>query len=144
MVLAAPGSLTAQASPDANDVLNIPQDITIFGQDDPNNRKATAIVNGHVITGTDVDQRLALVISASRNEISAEEMQRLRMQVLRNLIDETLQIQEAKAPEIEISRDEIEQTYARVASQEFGSDMAAMAKVPTESAEGRERGGWYG
>src|SRR3546814_6932000 len=85
-----PVSLAAQASPAANDPLNIPQDITIFGLDDPNNRKATAIVNGHVITGTDVDQRLALVISASRNEISAEEMQRLRMQVLRNLIDETL------------------------------------------------------
>ncbi len=28
---------------------------------DPNVRKATAIVNGEVITETDVDQRLALV-----------------------------------------------------------------------------------
>ncbi|OGS47589.1 MAG: peptidylprolyl isomerase, partial [Erythrobacter sp. RIFCSPHIGHO2_12_FULL_63_10] len=126
--LAAPVSLSAQASPGADDPLNIPQNIMIFGQDDPNNRKATAIVNGHVITGTDVDQRVALVVSASRNEISAEEMQRLRMQVLRNLIDETLQIQEAKAQEIEIARDEIEQTYARVASQNFGTDIGAMDK----------------
>src|SRR3546814_3452897 len=55
-------------------------------------------------------------------------MQRLRRQVLRNLVDETLQIQEAKTQEIEISRSEIDQTYARVASQNFGSDLAAMDK----------------
>ena len=54
----------------------------------PNLRTATAIVNGHVITGTDVDQRVALVTSASNNELSVEELRRLRMQVLRNLIDE--------------------------------------------------------
>jgi len=35
--------------------------------------------------------------------------------VLRNLIDETLQIQEAAAQKIDVSQEEIEQTYARVA-----------------------------
>ncbi|WP_427965936.1 peptidylprolyl isomerase [Altererythrobacter sp.] len=121
-----PANISAQSAPAADDPLGIPQNITIMGHDDPNNRTATAIVNGQVITGTDIDQRVALVVSASQNEISEEEMNRLRMQVLRNLIDETLQIQEAKAQEIEVSQAEIDQTYARVASQNFGPDIEKM------------------
>ena len=108
------------------DPLGLPSNITIFGKDDPNNRVATAIVNGHVLTGTDVDQRLALLLSASKNEVSAEEMQQLRMQVLRNLIDETLQVQEAKFQEIEVTQAEIDQAYARVAAQNFGNDPSRM------------------
>ena len=42
--------------------LNIPTNLQIFGKLDPNVRKPTAIVNDTVITGTDVDQRLALTI----------------------------------------------------------------------------------
>ena len=40
--------------------LDIPQNLQIFGKVDPSIRKPTAIVNGAVITGTDVDQRVAL------------------------------------------------------------------------------------
>ena len=64
--------------------------------------KATAIVNGDVITQTDVDQRLALLAIANGGQIPAEEVERLRQQVLRNLIDETLEIQAAKAEKIEV------------------------------------------
>ncbi|MGH6781489.1 MAG: SurA N-terminal domain-containing protein, partial [Sphingomonadaceae bacterium] len=95
--------------------LNLPKDLTIFGPSDPSVRKATAIVNGAIITDTDVDQRLALVVAANGGKISAEERERLRLQVLRNLIDETLQIQEAKANEITITKAEIDQTFQRVA-----------------------------
>ncbi|HEX7875014.1 MAG TPA: peptidylprolyl isomerase [Sphingobium sp.] len=95
--------------------LNLPKDVTIFGKSDPNLRKATAIVNGRIITGTDVDQRLALMLAANGGKISAEEKERLRVQVLRNLIDETLQIQEAAANDIKIAKEEIEQSYERVA-----------------------------
>ena len=83
--------------------LDIPDELTIFGKNDPNVRRATAIVNGDIITGTDVSQRLALIVAANGGEVSEEEKQRLRLQVLRNLIDETLQIQEAEANEISIS-----------------------------------------
>ena len=38
---------------------------TNFGKADPDRRTATAVVNGFVITGTDIDQRVALVTSAS-------------------------------------------------------------------------------
>ena len=100
----------------ATQQLNLPKDVTIFGKSDPNVRKATAIVNGRIITGTDVDQRLALIITANGGKVSAEEKERLRVQVLRNLIDETLQIQEAAAHDIKIDKAEIDQSYERVAA----------------------------
>ncbi len=106
--------------------LNLPSNIALLGQNDPNTRKPTAVVNGQIITGTDVDQRAALVVAASKGEIAGEELQRLRTQVLRNLIDETLQIQEAKAQEIEVNQAEVDQTYARVAAQNFGQNVSAM------------------
>lgn len=96
--------------------LNLPATINTIGKVDPQVRKATAIVNGDVITGTDVDHRLALVIIANSGRVSEEERERLRVQVLRNLIDESLQIQEAKANEITISKEEVAQSFNRVAS----------------------------
>jgi peptidyl-prolyl cis-trans isomerase SurA len=97
--------------------LNLPKDITVFGTFDPKVRKATAIVNGDIITDTDVDQRLALVLLANEgSSISDEERDRLRLQVLRNLIDETLQIQEAKSAEVSVSQNEVDEAFTRVAS----------------------------
>jgi len=96
--------------------LNIPKDITVFGNKDPNIRTATAIVNGTIITQTDVEQRLALVIAANGGTLPDEERERLRLQVLRNLIDETLQIQEATAQKVEVAPEEVQQTYDRVAA----------------------------
>ncbi|MEJ2410087.1 MAG: peptidylprolyl isomerase [Novosphingobium sp.] len=104
----------------------IPDDVKIFGNDNPNVRRATAVVNGDVITGTDVDQRLALIVAANKGKISDDQMKRLRLQVLRNLIDETLQIQEAKASDIKVSQAEIDQSYARVAAQNFNQNTSAM------------------
>ena len=94
--------------------LNIPANPQFLGGDDPTVRKATAIVNGHVITGTDLDQRLALTIFSIREsgtEVTPEELQRLRLQVLRNLVDETLQIQAAEAKEIKIDQKVVDRAY---------------------------------
>jgi peptidyl-prolyl cis-trans isomerase SurA len=100
---------TAGGPPPGN--LNIPANPRFFGGD-ATVRKATAIVNGDIITGTDVDQRMALVLIAnSAANITPEEMQRLREQVLRNLVDETLQIQAAKAQDIKVEPREIENYY---------------------------------
>lgn len=106
--------------------LDIPSDIMLIGKNDPNNRSATAVVNGTVITGTDVDQRVALLVAASQGELSPEELQRVKMQVFRNLIDETLQIQEAAAQEIPVTRAEVDQRYSEVAAQSFGTNIAQM------------------
>lgn len=105
--------------------LNIPEKLTIFGQDNPNVRRATAVVNGDIITGTDVNHRLALIVAANGGTVSDEERQRLRLQVLRNLIDETLQIQEAEANEISIAESEVESTFQQVAQQNFKQDINA-------------------
>ncbi len=82
---------------------------------DPNVRKATAIVNGDVITDTDVAQRLNLVLAANQIKVGEDERMRLRLQVLRNLIDEKLQIQEAAQHEVTISEPEVDQAFTRVA-----------------------------
>jgi peptidyl-prolyl cis-trans isomerase SurA len=122
----------AAAQTAATTGLNLPRDITFFGKSDPHIHKATAIVNGTIITDTDIDQRLALVLAANGGKIAGEERDRLRLQVLRNLIDEALQIQEAKGNEITISPAEIDQTFARVAGnfkrvpKDFGAYLASV------------------
>lgn len=113
--------MTSAANP-----LDIPDDFTFFNNDNPNERSATAMVNGYVITGTDIEQRVALVTATSENEISEAELQRLRVQVLRNLIDETLKIQAAEAQEMPIDDAQIEQTYQRLAAQNFGESPGRM------------------
>lgn len=95
--------------------LDLP-DMAMMGAVDPHVRKATAIVNGSIITDTDVDHRLALVMIANSGRVSDEERQVLRLQVLRNLIDEMLQIQEAGENEVTIPQSEVDQAYARVSS----------------------------
>lgn len=124
MPVAAPAQTVAV--PTADNPFGLPADITLFGKADPDQRSATAIVNGFVITGTDIDQRTALVTAASESPISEEEMLRLRVQVLRNLIDETLKIQAAGAAEMAVSREEVEQTYQQLAAQNFAGDPSKM------------------
>jgi len=129
-LMAAPLPAIAQVqadAPEAGNPLGLPESVTLLGESNPNVRTATAVVNGDVITGTDVDQRVALVTAANDHELSAEDFQRLKMQVLRNLIDETLQIQEAAAQEIEVTDQEVEQRYNAVAQQNFGQKDGAMA-----------------
>ena len=96
--------------------LKLPENAQIFGNAMPSVVKATAIVNGEVITPTDIDQRAALLVIANGGQISADELQRLREQVLRNLIDETLQIQAAKTEKIDIKASDIDRTIQRVAA----------------------------
>lgn len=118
MALSAPlvGQTVQDEQEEVSGGLNIPKDVTVFGNRDPNIRTATAIVNGTIITQTDIDQRLALVVAANGGKIPEEEKERLRLQVLRNLIDETLQIQEADAQKIDVAKEEVQQTFDRVAA----------------------------
>ena len=104
----------------------LPENPVIFGKNDPNHRTATVIINGEVITGTDIDQRVALIVAASGGKIGEEELVRLRQQVLRNLMDESLQIQEARAQELSIDDAEIDASYERIARQNFGQEPKAL------------------
>ena len=114
--------LIAQTASDAmasEPNLDIPEGQQLFGKNDPNVRRATAQVNGEIITGTDIDHRLALIVAANENKLPPEELARFRAQILTNLIDETLQIQEAAANEIEVTDAEVNQYFDRVAQQNF-------------------------
>jgi peptidyl-prolyl cis-trans isomerase SurA len=107
-----------QAPPPVNSSqsLHLPQNLELFGTRMPSVIKATAIVNGDVITQTDVQQRLALLAIANGNDIPADQVDALRQQVLRNLIDETLQIQAAKSEKIDVKKSDIDRTVERVAA----------------------------
>ena len=56
---------------------------------------------------------------------------------MRNLIDESIQIQEAKTQDLEVKDEEVEQSYARVAQQNFGQNTKALdaylAKIGSSS-----------
>lgn len=95
--------------------LNIPGNVQFIGRTEPGVRKATAIVNGDVITGSDVDQRTNLLIATENIQLPPAEMERFRAQVLRNLIDEAIQIQAAQQQDMTVSDQEVEQYYARFA-----------------------------
>ena len=110
----------AQTVPDSEvptTSLNIPGNVKLYGDDKPNVYRPSATVNGEIITATDIEQRMALIRIANNSvALPAEEEQRLRQQVFSNLIDEKLQIQEAKAAKIEIDENVINQQFARLAA----------------------------
>ncbi|MFN7717731.1 MAG: peptidylprolyl isomerase [Sphingomonadaceae bacterium] len=113
-------------APESN--LDIPEGQKLFGKNDPNVRRATAQVNGEIITGTDIDHRLALIVAANDNKLPPEEIARFRAQILTNLIDETLQIQEAAANEIEVTEAEVNQYFGRIAQQNFNRPASEVEK----------------
>ena len=119
-----------QATPPTN--LDLPANLQIFGKLDPNIRKPTAVVNDSVITGTDVDQRVALIAVANSAKLTGDERDRLKLQVLRALIDETLEIQEAKTEEVVIAAADINESYGRVAKN-LGKTPAALGPFLREN-----------
>lgn len=107
----------------STDTFNFPENLTILGKTDLKERRPTATVNGTVITGTDVDQRVALLLAVNDvsdpAEVPEAELKDLRLRVLRALIDETLQIQAAAAQEMPVAPEEVAQGYARQAAERF-------------------------
>ena len=69
--------------------------------------RIAAIVNDEVISGFDVEQRLRLLVASSGVQPTADDLRRLRSQVVRTLIDEKLQAQEARFYEVDVGEDEI-------------------------------------
>ena len=67
-----------------------------------------AVVNDQVISLYDVDQRVDLFFATSGIQKSPEMTERMREQVLRSLVDEKLQMQEATRVEIQIEEQKFE------------------------------------
>lgn len=76
-----------------------------------------AIVNDEVISQLDVEDRLSLIALSTSIELNDDNRAKLSAQVLRNLIDEKLQLQEARKLGINVSDAEITAASARLAAQ---------------------------
>lgn len=72
-----------------------------------NSLRAAAIVNEDIITLYDLEQRIQLVMMSSNLPDNMETRSRMTQQILRHLIDERLQIQEAQHQHISVSQAEI-------------------------------------
>lgn len=74
-----------------------------------------AIVNDAVISKYDLDQRVRLVVATSGIQPTRENIERIREQVLRSLVDEKLQMQEAERLELEIEDEEVDESITGIA-----------------------------
>lgn len=79
--------------------------------------RIAAIVNDDIISMYDLVSRLRMVIVTSRLPDTPEVRQRLVPQVLRSLIDEQLQLQEAKRLNLSVSEREIDRAIAQLEQQ---------------------------
>ena len=76
-----------------------------------------AVVNDEVVSAYDLEQRVALIVSSTGVDGSGDAGKRLREQVLRTLIDEKLQMQEAKRLEVVADPKEVDETLSSIAEQ---------------------------
>jgi peptidyl-prolyl cis-trans isomerase SurA len=77
--------------------------------------RAAAVVNDEVVSILDLRMRMKLVALTSGLANEPEQIRRLAPQVLRNLINERLQLQEARRLEIEVTESEIRDASRRIA-----------------------------
>ena len=83
----------------------------VSGLDD----RIAVVVNDGLITSGDIHARLRLALMSSGLPATPEVEQRLLPQIVRGLIDEQLQLQEAKRLDITVPAAEIDKTLARIA-----------------------------
>ncbi|HEX9488826.1 MAG TPA: peptidylprolyl isomerase [Stellaceae bacterium] len=79
--------------------------------------RIAAIVNDEVVSLNDLGNRLQLVMRSSGIEDTPQNRGRISTQVLRSLIDEKLQMQEAKRLNITVTPEELEQAFGRIEQQ---------------------------
>ncbi|MBI1774839.1 MAG: peptidylprolyl isomerase [Proteobacteria bacterium] len=84
--------------------------------------RIAAVVNDEAISARDLDSRLRLVMVTSGIPDTRQERQRISLQVLRNLIDERLQLQEAKRLNIAVTEQDLTDAVHRI---EGSNNMAA-------------------
>jgi peptidyl-prolyl cis-trans isomerase SurA len=74
-----------------------------------------AVVNDKIVSQYDLQQRIKLIMATSGIPNTPENVSRIRAQVLRGLIDESLEIQEAKRLEVSVTQEEIDQQLNGIA-----------------------------
>lgn len=76
-----------------------------------------AVVNDEIISNFDLEQRIRLVLSSSGAKATAQQKNQLKSQVLTGLVDERLQIQEARRLNIDVRDDEIDGAVSIIENQ---------------------------
>ncbi len=91
-----------------------------------------ATVNKDAISEADVNNRMSLILASSGIQNTKENREKVKPQALSLLIEEQLKIQEAKKNELSVTREEIDEAFGQMASQ---NKMTAeeFAKVMTKS-----------
>lgn len=92
-------------------------------------QRIVAIVNDDAVTDRDVRQRLNLALFATGQRPSEEAAARLRPQVLRSLIDERLQLQEAERLGITVADADIDAALDRIAANNNASREQLLASI---------------
>jgi len=106
--------------------------------------RIAAVVNDEPITLSDLASRERLVILGANLPDTPESRERIRPQVLRTLIDETLQRQEARRANVSVTADEVKRGVEQIAAQnrmnvdQFKAVMA-QHRVPMSAVEAQVR-----
>ncbi len=79
--------------------------------------RIVAVVNDEMISGYDLDQRIRLLTGGGDLPNTAEQRSRLTAQVLRSMVDERLQLQEAKRLNIKAEPKEVDDALSRIEKQ---------------------------
>jgi peptidyl-prolyl cis-trans isomerase SurA len=83
---------------------------------DPNAARTVAVVNDAVISNFDLEQRSRLLLVTSGQQPTAENLKQIRAQVMKTLVDEMLQTQEAFKFKVQVQQDEVDKQLARIAA----------------------------
>lgn len=102
------------------------------GQGGAQSERIAAVVNEDAISVSDVNARLRLMVISAGLPDGAETRQRLMPQVLRQLVDERLQIQEAKRLGISVPQGELDKAIDQIAQQNR-MDRQRLAKYLADS-----------
>lgn len=102
-----PAPLTTVPGPVPN-----PEQVSITA---PRSSGIAAIVNDTVISDYDLDQRTALFVATSGVRPSKENLAQIRIQVLRSLEDEILELQEANKHKISVTKGDVDKALKNIA-----------------------------
>lgn len=101
--------------------------------------RIAAVVNENVITTSDIESRMKLAFLSSGLPDTAEVREHILPQILRGLIDEQLQMQEAKRLDITVPKEEIDKAMEAIArDNHIAGDMRSFIQSKGASAEALE------
>ena len=82
-----------------------------------NTLRAAAVVNDEVVSMLDLSMRTRLALLSAGLEVTRENFERLQPQVLRTLVDERLQMQEANRLNLSVDDQEVQRAFGQLAAQ---------------------------